>query len=229
MTSRIPYRLSAPVLRGQASFVRIGLLGGSFNPAHEGHLYVSREALRRLGLDQVWWLVSPQNPLKPAADMASFATRLAGARALARDRRIRVSDLESRLGTRYTVDTIRALRRRRCRIRLVWLIGADNLEQLPRWRHWQSLFRLVPIAVFARDPYSLRVLSGAAARRYARHRVAERAARTLADRRPPAWVFLHVREHPASASAIRRSRRRSVAVGRNEPGKEIERKQSKRT
>lgn len=196
---------------------RVGLLGGSFNPAHDGHLYISRVALARLGLDEIWWLVSPQNPLKPSAGTAPFAVRLAAARKVARDPRIRVTDIEARLGTRYTVDTIASLRRRCPRTRFVWLIGADNLVQMPRWRRWEALFRSVPIAVFARRPYSLKALSGLAALRFARHRISDKAARTLAGRMPPAWVFLNVRAHPATATAIREARAGSGAAGRKRP------------
>lgn len=184
---------------------RIGLLGGSFNPAHAGHVHVSRLALARLGLDEVWWLVSPQNPLKPESGMAPLAERLATARGLAGHRRIRATDIEARLGTRYTVDTIAALRRLCPGIRFVWLIGADNLLELPRWHRWADLFGRVPIAVFARRPYSLRALSGLAAQRFARFRMREGAAAVLAGCKPPAWVFLHCRTHLASATAIRES------------------------
>lgn len=204
-------RLSCPGGR------RIGLLGGSFNPAHDGHLYISRVALTRLDLDEVWWLVSPGNPLKSDADLAAFADRLSAARAMARDRRIRVTDIEARLGTRYTVDTIRRLKQHCPRTRFVWLIGADNLIQMPRWRRWETLFRSVPIAVLTRRPYSLMALSGLAARRFARHRIPGRAARVLANREPPAWVFLEVRAHPAAATVIRRNRVRSGAAGRKSP------------
>jgi nicotinate-nucleotide adenylyltransferase len=186
----------------------IGLLGGSFNPAHDGHLAISREAVRRLGLDRVWWLVSPQNPLKPTAGMASFADRLASARALAtQDRRIVCSDLEQRLATRYTVDTLRWLRQR-SRDRLVWLIGADNLLQLPQWRHWVRLLALVPIAVFDREPYSYPAAAGRVARAYAQRRLRQRDAPALAARRPPAWVYLRLRRHQESGTAIRRAQTR---------------------
>jgi nicotinate-nucleotide adenylyltransferase len=184
---------------------RIGLLGGSFNPAHPGHLAISREAIKRLGLDRVWWLISPQNPLKPVSGMASFADRFAKARALAAcDRRIVCSDLEQRLETRYTVDTLRWLQRR-SRARLVWLIGADNLLQLPQWRHWVRLLAMVPIAVFDREPYSYRASAGRVARRYAQRRLRERDALALAERRPPAWVYLRLRRHQESGTAIRRA------------------------
>ena len=130
--------------------LRVGLLGGSFNPAHDGHRAISLAALRALNLDQVWWLVSPQNPLKPVKGMAGFAERMAGARAVARHPRIRVTDLEARLGTRYTVDTVRRLRARAERHRYVWLMGADNLLQLPRWQGWVEIVRRIPIAVLDR-------------------------------------------------------------------------------
>jgi nicotinate-nucleotide adenylyltransferase len=186
--------------------LRIGLLGGSFNPAHEGHLAISREALKRLALDRVWWLISPQNPLKPSAGMASFAERFASAQVLAlQDPRILCSDLEQRLAIRYTVDTLDWLERH-CELRLVWLIGADNLLQLPQWRHWGRLLAMVPIAVFDREPYSHRAVVGRVARRYAQRRLPERDAPALAERRPPAWVFLRLRRHQESSTAIRRQR-----------------------
>ncbi len=187
--------------------LRVGLLGGSFNPAHDGHLHVSREALRRLGLDEVWWMVSPQNPLKDTVGMAPFETRVASARAAARDRRIRVTDIERRLGTRYTAHTLACLRARRPRHRFVWLMGADNLHQMSRWRGWTSIFNFVPVAVFARPTYSFRALSGVAAVRYARARVSERRAARLADMGPPAWTYLFIPYHPASATAIRAGQR----------------------
>jgi nicotinate-nucleotide adenylyltransferase len=185
---------------------RIGLLGGSFNPAHGGHLHVSREALKRLGLDEVWWLVSPQNPLKSAAGMAPLAERVEAARLVARDPRIVVTDLETRLGTRYTADTIAAIRRKFRKTRFVWLMGADNLLQISRWERWRNIFERVPIAIFARPSYSLASLSGPAARRYARRRLPLHRARELVDTDPPAWVFLPVRLDPRSATDIRSRR-----------------------
>lgn len=185
---------------------RIGLLGGSFNPAHAGHRDISLAALKRLGLDEIWWMVSPQNPLKPVAGMAPFPERMAHAQALARHPRIRVSAIEARLGTRFTADTIRSLRRRFPRLRFVWLMGADNLRQMAEWRDWTRIFHAVPVAVLARPAYSLGALASKAARRFARHRRPERKAGILARCRPPAWVFLNGRLNPASASAIRAER-----------------------
>jgi nicotinate-nucleotide adenylyltransferase len=185
--------------------LKIGLLGGSFNPAHEGHRHISLLALKQLRLDQVWWLVSPQNPLKPRAGMAPFAHRLAGARAMARHPRIRVSDLEARLGTRFTVDTVAALRRRRPQHAFVWLMGADNLVQLPRWRRWREMVESVPLAIFNRagpdQDGGHRALAGPAAARFARYRILRPAELPLTP--APAWCFLFSRLHAASSSAIR--------------------------
>lgn len=182
---------------------RVGLLGGSFNPAHEGHRHISLEALRRLHLDEVWWLVSPQNPLKPADGMAPFAKRFAGAREAARSPRIKVLDLEARLGTRYTIDTVATVKRLFPRTRFVWLMGADNLKQIRHWRRWRDIFRLLPVAVLDRPTYALGALSDLAAQAFARYRVPPGAARRLADMNPPAWTFLTIKLDPHSASAIR--------------------------
>lgn len=140
-----------PCYRGL--MIRTGLLGGSFNPAHKGHRRISLAALRALGLEEVWWLVSPGNPLKPAKGMAPLAARLASARAMARRARIRPTAIERELGTRYTVDTLAALIRRYPKRRFVWLMGGDNLAQFHRWRHWRRIARLVPIAVIGRPGY----------------------------------------------------------------------------
>ena len=182
--------------------MRVGLLGGSFNPAHAGHRHVSQEALKRLGLDQIWWLVSPQNPLKTAAGMAPLAERMAAAARVACHPRLRVLALETRLGTRYTADTLERLARWQG-FRFVWLMGADNLAQLPRWRRWHGILEACPVAVFERHPYSYSALAGAAARSLAPARLDEAEARSLAMRKAPAWVFLRMRPHPASATAIR--------------------------
>lgn len=192
---------------------RVGLLGGSFNPAHAGHLFVSREALKRLDLDEIWWMVSPQNPLKPERGMAPFSARLAAAKKMSRNRHIRVTGIERRLGTRYTADTLKALKRRFPRTRFVWLMGADNLIQIPHWEEWEEIFKSAPIAVFNRPTYSLRALAGQAARRFHRARRNERAARRLATMAPPAWAFINTRLHPASATSIRAARREKAQTG----------------
>lgn len=182
---------------------RVGLLGGSFNPAHEGHRYVSLLALTRLQVDVVWWLITPQNPLKSAGDTAPFEVRLEAARQVARHPRIRVSDIEQRLGTTHTADTLVLLGHRFPKCRFVWMMGADNLVQISEWKDWRRIFRTVPIAVFSRAPYSLVALVAPAARAFANSRVSESRARSIATMPPPAWVFLHVRPHAASATRIR--------------------------
>jgi len=184
---------------------RIGLLGGSFNPAHAGHRYISIEALRRLGLDEVWWLVSPQNPLKSKSGMAPFTQRLAHAAETASHPRIRVSAVEAEMGTRYTANTLSMLVRRFPAARFVWLMGADNLLQISQWRDWSKIFNTVPIAVFARDSYDSRALSALAAHRFRAARLPASAVRVLADAAPPAWVYLRIRPHPAAATDLRQA------------------------
>jgi nicotinate-nucleotide adenylyltransferase len=204
--ARINRPIRATDARRRASRLRIGLLGGSFNPAHEGHLAITRDALKQLKLDRVWWLVSPQNPLKPVGETADLEQRLAAARALAgRHPGIVVSDLERRIGTRYTIETLSWLTKR-CRARFVWLIGADNMVQLPLWRGWRRLVRMVPIAVFDREPYSYLALAGRMASAYAEGRLEEACASVLAESRPPAWVYLRLRRHQVSSTVLRRER-----------------------
>jgi nicotinate-nucleotide adenylyltransferase len=188
---------------GRRPGARIGLLGGSFNPAHAGHLQISRDALKRLRLDRVWWLVAPHNPLKRQADLAPYDQRLAGARSLAKDPRMRASDLERRWGTYYTADTLALLARRHRGTRFVWLMGADSFAELHRWHAWPRVLRRIVIAVFARSPYDFTALAGKAAHRFRRARRKLGQARAMAGYAPPAWVFLPLRRHPASASAIR--------------------------
>lgn len=182
----------------------IGLMGGSFNPAHEGHLHIAELALQRLGLDSVWWLVSPQNPLKTTEGMASLKDRLAGAEKIAAgNRRVVVTDIERGMGTQFTLDTVKALQRRYPKCRFVWIMGADNLAGFHRWRRWDEIFRTIPIAVFARPNYTLRALASKAARIYKKAQVPEGKARGLASLPTPAWTFLRVPLHPQSSTDIR--------------------------
>lgn len=204
---RDPRAVTPPVtaLKGTERFrgLAVGLLGGSFNPAHAAHRHISLEALRRLGLDEVWWLVSPQNPLKEMTDMAPLEDRLARARTVAVHPRIRMLDVERRLGTRYTADTLTALQTLLPATRLVWLMGADNLLNFHLWRDWEAIFHAVPVAIFDRAPYSIRAAFTKAAERFRRYRIGEGQARRLADKQPPAWVYAHCPRHPLSATAIR--------------------------
>ena len=173
--------------------LRIGLLGGSFNPAHGGHLHVSLTAMKRLRLDYVWWLVSPGNPLKETP--APLDKRLAGARAIARHPRLIVSDIEAQLGTRYTIDTVKALQRRFPFVHFVWLMGSDNLENFHHWRNWQEIARRLPLAVVQR-PGSLQARNNAAPIR--------RFGTSGALRPPPAILVLDGARNFESATRLRR-------------------------
>jgi nicotinate-nucleotide adenylyltransferase len=178
----------------------VGLLGGSFDPAHEGHAHIPREALKRLGLDRVWWLVSPGNPLK-ARGPAPMAARMRAARAVMAHPRVVVTDIEARIGTRYTAGTLERLQALYPGVRFVWLMGADNLAGFHRWQRWEEIAARVPIAVFARPGAGARALSGKAARRLGRWRLA--APPGLARARPPAWAFLQVPMRDISSTRLR--------------------------
>ena len=183
---------------------RIGILGGSFNPAHRGHRAISLAALEALGLDEIWWLVSPGNPLKDgASDMAPFEARLASARDMARGTRIRVSDFEAREGTRFTIDTIRRLRQRHPQHRLIWLTGSDTIPELHRWREWRKLLHEVPIAVIRRPGYD-RSAHAARAMGWLRRFVRPPSqAKKWTEWSAPAIIFLRLPPDPTSATAIR--------------------------
>ena len=183
--------------------MRVGLLGGSFNPAHEGHAHVAETAKRRLALDRVIWLVSPQNPLKPNHETADLAQRMAGARAYARGPGMIVSDLERRLGSAYTIDTVRALKDRFPGVKFVWIMGADSLASFHRWRGWTQIMREVPVAVVSRPWIALKARFSPAARRFAHFRRPSSQAPLLPDMTPPAWVFLFGRFNFQSSTALR--------------------------
>jgi len=183
----------------------VGLLGGSFNPAHQGHVRLSLFALKRLQLDEAWWLVSPQNPLKPADGMAPLEERLSGARTLAEHPRIRVSDLEAQVGTRFTVDTVERLQARSRQTRYVWLMGADNLAQVHKWHRWRDLFASLPIAVVDRPGSTYRALSSPAAGAMGQWRYTG-AATHLKHLDAPAWTFLFGFRDWTSATGLRRQR-----------------------
>jgi nicotinate-nucleotide adenylyltransferase len=189
--------------------LRVGLLGGAFNPPHAGHRALSLFAMKRLQLDRVWWLVSPGNPLKDTSASPPLHVRLAGARDLAAHPAIDVTDIEAAIGTRYTVDTIAALRRRYPNVRFVWLMGADNLAQFHRWRKWRTIAEQIPIAVVDRPSDSLRALSSPAALALAKYRYDADRAATLADVDAPAWIFLHGMKMPLSSTQLRSVLKRS--------------------
>ena len=170
--------------------MRVGLFGGSFNPAHEGHAHVAETARKRLGLDRVIWLVSPQNPLKSSHETAPLKTRMEGVRKHARGRAMVVSDAETRLGAQYSIDTIRALKARFPRVQFVWIMGADSLASFHRWRGWTQIMAEIPVAVVSRPWISLKSRFSPAARRFAHARRPASQARLLPGSTPPQWVFL---------------------------------------
>lgn len=195
------YRIPAHA-RGQ----RIGLFGGTFDPPHEAHLAASRLALKRLGLDRVWWLVTPGNPLKNTNGLAPLSERVAAARALARDSRIDITGFEATIGMRYTYDTIRYLISHCHGVHFVWIMGADNLRSFHRWQRWRGIAALVPIAVVDRLGPSLYAVGSVAAHALNRERIPEAAAATLPTLAPPAWVLLHGLKSPLSSTALRAER-----------------------
>lgn len=180
----------------------IGLLGGSFDPAHEGHAHITREALKRFGLDRIWWLVTPANPLK-AKGPAPLATRMERARSIMRHPRVEVTCLEAHLRTRATVDTITALRARYPGVHFVWLMGADNLAQFHEWQDWRQIAAQVPLGIIARPGDRISARTSPAARYLARYRLAGTASHLLARSDAPAWCFVNVPMLAISSTALR--------------------------
>jgi nicotinate-nucleotide adenylyltransferase len=195
---------------------RIGLLGGSFNPAHEGHLHLSLVALKMLKLDEVWWLLSPKNPLKSSEDLAPYTTRLAHAKALlASHSRLKVSDFEKRAHLRYTRDTLELIKKRHPNTAFVWLMGADNLPTFHRWHRWQAIFRMVPVAVFDRAPFSHSARSAPAALAFAKYRQEESQASRALFETLPAWVYIFMKRHPLSSTFLRKTLGKGTFLGHN--------------
>ena len=189
---------------------KIGLLGGSFDPPHAGHVHITLEALKRFQLDEVWWLVSPGNPLK-AHGPAPLEARMEAAGRLMDHPRVRVTDLEAKLGTRYTAATLEALQRRYLGVSFVWLMGADNLASFHRWDRWQKIFETVPLGVLARPGDRISARMSPAARQYRFAKLRSREAGILADCAAPAWCFVNVPMKPISSTALR-ARRAKLAT-----------------
>ena len=194
------------ILPPHARGMRIGLFGGTFDPPHAAHRAASLLALRRLDLDRLWWLVTPGNLLKDIRGLAPLAERLAAARALANHPRIDVSDFEADLGSNYTYGTLSYLVRRCPGVRFVWIMGADNLRHFHRWQRWRDIAALVPIAIVDRLGPSLYASAGVAGQALGFARLAESAAKTLPQRKPPAWIYLHGLKSPLSSTVLRAAR-----------------------
>jgi nicotinate-nucleotide adenylyltransferase len=198
---------------------KIGLLGGSFNPPHSAHLQISEVVLKRLGLDQVWWLVTPGNPLKGRAELAPLGERLVLCRAVAKNPRIEVTSFERDLPAPYTAETLAFLKRRSPLVRFIWIMGADNLADFHRWRRWREILTMVPIVVVDRPGWRLKALASKAARAFAASKVPETEARALVARPPPAWTFLTGPLSPVSSTDLRkRARPRGRTVARKTQG-----------
>jgi nicotinate-nucleotide adenylyltransferase len=196
----------------------VGLFGGSFNPPHDGHALVAEIAFRRLALDQLWWMVTPGNPLKSRRELAPLSERIALSEALTDNPRIRVTAFEAMLGpSAYTADVLAAVKQRNPGIRFVWIMGADNLKGFHRWQNWKRIAATFPIAVIDRPGATLSYLSSPMARCFTRARVDEADAAALARRRPPAWTFIHGPRSTLSSTALRN--RRMAGEGRTEGGK----------
>jgi nicotinate-nucleotide adenylyltransferase len=192
-----------PRLPAFTTGMRIGLLGGSFNPPHEGHALITRLALRRLALDRVWWLVTPGNPLKSLTGLAALNARIEAARELDVGPRVVVTDIEAQIGSHFTYGTLRWLKRRTPGVHFVWIMGADNLRQFHLWRHWRAIADLVPILVIDRPGSTLKAISSPAGATLARWRVPERDASRFATMPPPALLFLHGPRSSLSSTALR--------------------------
>ncbi len=188
-----------PIAKGQ----RIGLLGGSFNPAHDGHLHISNLALKHLNLDCIWWMVSPQNPLKSVDGMASLDQRMEKACEVAVNSNIIITDIERELGTQYTSNTLPLIQKMFPESHFVWLMGADNLTQIEKWHQWETIFKTLPVAIFARPAYFIDAENVKLIEQFSLFQALEAEASTLVDMKPPAWIFLKTPLNPESATEIR--------------------------
>ena len=196
-----PVPKNQPVIRCRD--LRVGLFGGSFNPAHAGHLHISLMAIRKLNLDEIWWLVAPQNPLKSKIGMKSYRTRFESACKMALHPALRVTDIEYRLKIFYSAETILMLKKKYPRKHFVWIMGADTMGDFVRWRSWVDIFTMLPIAIFDRPPYAQGAIASKPLKRFSQFRVMDPDICTLSAKEPPCWAFIHGRLNNESATTIR--------------------------
>jgi nicotinate-nucleotide adenylyltransferase len=201
---RLPSFVTRYVMPPTSPGMKIGLFGGTFNPPHEAHRAASMLAMKKLGLDRVWWLVTPGNPLKENSKLPPLKARIEAARKIAASPRIDVTGIEAELGTQFTFDTVKRLRQRRPGVDFVFIIGADNLAHLHRWERWSELLHKISLAVVDRPEFELSALAAPAAVAFGRFRVTESKARTVPRLRPPAWVFLRGLKSELSSTALRK-------------------------
>ena len=185
---------------------KIGLFGGSFNPPHEGHVHVAEQAIQKLKLDFIWWIVTPGNPLKDQSNLAPLGERLSMCRSLANHPGMKITAFEARISTRYTIDTLRHVKRRYPSVNFVWVMGADNLDQFHHWERWQEIANMMPMAVVDRPGSTSSRISSQAAHDLSQFRIKEESASVLAEQSPPAWSFLHGPRNPLSSTLLRQKR-----------------------
>lgn len=195
------------------SGLRVGLFGGSFNPPHLGHVHVCEQALTRIGLSQIWWLVTPGNPLKDHSDLAPLAQRIRACEDIAINPRMKITAFERDLPTRYTADTLAHIVQRNPSVDFVWIMGADNLGQFHQWERWRDIANLMPIAVIDRPGSTLDLHSAKAAQALRHYRLDESDARKLPELKAPAWTFIHGPRNSLSSTAIRAKRNHIESIG----------------
>jgi len=184
--------------------MKIGLLGGSFNPAHKGHLYISKIALRQLNLNEIWWIITPQNPLKSSTTYITYNKRIKLAENLIKGNKIRINPVENNQNNYYTANTLNIIAKKYSAAKFIWLMGADNLTQLNKWYRWKYIFNIMPIAVFDRENYSYSTFNSISGKRYFSKLYRTKSSESIFKKKLPSWTFLHIKKNPLSSSKIRK-------------------------
>ncbi len=184
--------------------MKIGLLGGSFNPAHKGHLYISKIALKQLNLNEIWWIITPQNPLKSSSTYITYNKRIKLAENLIKGTKIRINPIEKNHINHYTANTLNIITKQYSAAKFIWLMGADNLTQLNKWYRWKYIFNIMPIAVFDREYYSYSIFNSIAGKHYFSRLHKTKSSASIFNKNPPSWTFLHIKKNSLSSSKIRK-------------------------